>query len=247
MEHGSGGLYQTGSVRNWIEKNLKTSIKTESEWYWLEPDEIMAFFRVAEKIVGQYWADAMTIQYYLGLRPEELPLLQSKNVIRGKRGRITHVYVAPLKDADELVRRVKTSKSVASMPVKANACSEALRRRLAKHNILLFPRDHTECGGRAPQWARCKRSISEFERKTMLWHIEKWDKVYITKLREVIAAVPSIDKNRFDARSLRRTRGKDVYLQTKSADLTAAFLRDSAKTVESHYAKLLPRDFRDLK
>ncbi len=248
LEHSSGGLYRSGAVRLWLEKEnaRQSKSKVEADWYWLSPTEVEKFFEIAAITVGEYWADAMTIQYYLGLRPEELPMLQAKNVMRKGRA-ISHVYVEPLKHGTVLVRRLKTPDSEASVPVTVKACKESLARRVSRGHALLFPRDHTECGGRRTQWHRRKVAASEHERSLMLWQATKWDKEYLEKLREVIAKVQSIDKDRFDGRSLRRTRGKDLVVQTKSLESAAAFLRDKPSTVERHYAKLLPRDFADLK
>ncbi len=232
------------SVKKFVAKEYPQTGKGEGEYHWLENGQTAALIKAAaKKEHGEYWSDAMLIQHHLALRPEEIPMLQASNVHRGKRNVISHVYLEPLE-----VRGLKTERSKASIPVASKEARDAIQRRLKAGHKFLFARV-PECGAGAPRRIARHRTAAEkaeleFQRANNLWQPQMFDREYLKWLRSAAEDVKGINKEKLDSRTLRRTRGRDITLATKSLTATATFLRDSMAVVERHYARLLPMDIK---
>jgi hypothetical protein len=183
-------------------------------------------------------------------------MLQAANVMRDDNGRISHVYLCPIIKDGIIIRDLKTLKSTASLPIESDSIRQAFERRLTAvgKGLFLFPRIPDECGI-GNRWTARKTKDGETEKSraediirrkfiddNQAWPAELWDKKYIKRLRTAGKKVKGIDVKRLDSRTLRRTRGRDVILATKSIHETATLLRDGEATVMKHYARLLPMD-----
>ena len=260
LTHQSSGIYPIEDVKTWIEKDLMKESKGDDDWYWLEPAQVAELMKKAnskDDASAQYWADAMTVQHNLALRPEEIIMIQTAKVVRGDDGTISHVRLTPIHENGVLIRRLKTRNSEASIPVTSAAAKQAVERRLAAGHRLLFPRIPDECGCRKPNWNAYNRMAGKagkgkeqkrnekrikFEADHKLWQERMWCRFYLRHLRSAARMVVGIDIDRLDSRTLRRTRGRDIVVATRSIYEAAKLLRDDPKTIERHYAILRPMD-----
>jgi hypothetical protein len=224
------------------EKAVKTAIlprlaDENHDWFWLNRKQALALIKKLEGLAnGQYWADAAMLQYACGLRPEELPLLQTaKAHSSAKDARIT---IDRIFDGNTLIRRVKTKKSVDVVQVPGMAL-KALKRRVAEKNFLLFPLYDDSLI--APRFRTARTS---FEISNKLWpsaEEHEFSAVYIGLLREAAAKVRGLDPKKIDGRIFRRTCARELILK-HGYERAAAVIRDNVDTLRGHYADLRAAD-----
>lgn len=212
---------------------LKTLQASPKEWFWLARKESERLVNAIRKERGDYWADAALIQWACGFRPEELPLLRSRNVEKNCKW----IHLDCIKDnKGQIVRRLKTARSRDSINVPAFAQS-AVRRQLGRKTFLLFPYS-------AAMLKRCVKLPTPFERDNDLWpgaDAHNFSTAYLERLRSAAIAA-KLDSTKVDSRTFRRTCGKDLLMAGKSIEQVAAVLRDNPETVRKHYARLLAAD-----
>jgi hypothetical protein len=240
MAWATKGAFDTGAVKAGV-----ILPDEDEEWFWLTREETSALIGQLRELHGDYWADAATLQYGCGWRPEELPLLQSSRIHERPDGTSLLSLARIFDDNGNLVRRLKTRKAGDAVMVPSSA-KEALRRRLAEKHFLLFPLyDENLIDPK-------HRKRSQFERSHELWP-EADESVfcepYLQRLREAAAklvAEQKVDPDRLsptniDSRLLRRTCGRELVLKY-GFDHAAAVLRDNVDTLRKHYADLLASD-----
>ncbi len=223
--------------------SVQARLETNTEWVWLEPEQAT---QVIAAIPEQYFRDAATIQYQLGLRAEELPLLQSSKVDLVK----NQIHIARIFDGKQLVRRLKTDNSEEYVQLN-KAVMDAIKRRLAENNFLLFPCDLKFIE------PRFQEKITEFERKHKLWPVPpifdgNEDKAeqggngytFTNAFRKILrkAATSVLGNTKpMDSRTFRRTCARELVLKY-GCDRAASVLRDDVETIKKHYGNLVASD-----
>jgi hypothetical protein len=236
LQNQSGGLYPVQRLKEWRKLHTGSTTKTDSDFFWLTKQQAVLLAKAAKKQFCEYWHDAILVQFTLGLRPEELPLLQSQNVT-SKKGAPVSIHVAPLRDSSNtVIRRLKTVRSAATLSI-THSVKSVIKRRLKQDSIVLFPRSTKELGLKEQP----RRRITSFEFQNQIWTAMGFCKHYIHVLRESAKSI-GIESTRVDCRTLRRSRGRDIILKTKSSEQAAAFLRDNPVTVARFYCRWLPGD-----
>jgi hypothetical protein len=236
LQNQSGGLYPVQRFKEWRKLNTGSASKSDEDFYWIDKNQVKRLAREVKKQFSDYWHDVVLIQFALALRPEEIPLLQSANVTL-KKGKPNTIYISTLKDIDgKTIRRLKTARSMATLPISLSA-QTAVKRRLKKNHILLFPRSLQELKIKEQP----HKHLSEFEAKNQIWTAAGFCKHYLNVLR-TSASTAKLDSDRIDCRTLRRSRGRDIILKTQSAEQAAVFLRDNAITVARFYSRWIPKD-----
>ena len=240
LKHATGGDYPLVEINEWRKRNLESSYKADEDFYWLAIDDVENLAEQAERLYGRYWADAIRIQFYLGLRPEELTFLQTKNV----KADFSEILIRPLSDKDIVSRGVKTDRSAANLPIDP-VIRSAIKRRVASGSALLFPCDREELS----MEVRSIASQSTFEQEIGLWLCDTFNKRYVEMLRNSAVSlnietdrVDWLDPERIDGRTMRRSRGKHLLDSGIQPAKAAAFLRDALPTFLKHYARFLPTD-----
>ena len=235
LESQSGGIYPVRPIKEWRKKNLKSDGgKTDDDFYWLEEKDVFKLAKQVKKDHGQYWSDAILFQYGLALRPEEIVIIQTKEVDIDNK----HIHISPIihKDGKNnvVVRRLKNTgaQSTLNLP---DFLIEPLTRRKKADRLVLFSRE-PELGLRA------EKRGSEFELKHNLWVTTAFCKHYLDILRDGSTKAKLETPERIDGRTLRRSRGRDRLIKLKSIEKAARFLRDSSSTVEKHYARWISKD-----
>jgi hypothetical protein len=223
LKWGTAGMFHSASVKEWVEE-----LPAEDEqWDWLKPKEGKRLIASLRKLHGGYWADAGSLQYGMGWRPEELPLLQTTNVKDGA------IRLVPIHDGKTMVRRLKTKSRTVNIPKMAKS---AVKRRLAGGGFLLFPMP--------PElpWTYGKHRTA-FEHERQLWPSADdggWSGAFLARLREAATAA-GIDSTRIDSRMLRRTCARELIL-AHGFERAAAVLGDTVQTLRKHYADLEAED-----
>ena len=257
LQDQSGGLFDLSDIKAWISEKIRKKKKGEDDYFWLETGQTEGLIAALKKQdFGDYWSDAALIQHHLGLRPEEIVMLQTHYVNRDQSGNVASIYIGPIKEGGVLIRDVKTHDAAATLWVESETCRNALERRLKNNQRFLFPRDEKQCGVRPQRLSgRTRQKIEarklkdadfkakiEFELRHGIWTPKTWDRLYLERMRAAAMQVEGINFEMLDSRTLRRTRGRDVIVATGSAEMAAALLRDNVTTVRKHYARLLPKD-----
>jgi len=232
------GQFERAAVRRWLESvtENREANADETEWFWLTRDECEKLIKQLEKDAGAYWADAASLQYGCGFRPEEIPLLRTDAVtIKGE--------VAAIVVKRPRGRRLKTKKSQDAVNVPIMAL-EALRRRIAAtvDMATLFPFSQSGCE-LAPHLAE-RRAAQDAE--TDLWPSaddHEFSGQFLKRLRAAASKVLTKKRaGQVDSRTLRRTCGRELILKYKSFEAAAAVLRNDPATLRRHYATLLSSD-----
>lgn len=239
--------YPFDRVKEWVMDNTKIRKKTADDYLWLSLADVHNLLNNAQ---SEYWRDAMTMQFWCGLRPEELPMLRADKIERGEQP-VIFVSPVPNPEAKSELRALKTQPSMDRVPIAPEALPSFERRaeRAAKlGTLLLFPYDRgtPQKPGEVPVWRR--RKIKEWDGyagQIMLWPVDPWNKRYAAALRES-AGKAGIDKKRIDGRTLRRSRGRDLILKKNRPEQVAAFLRDNLQTVLTYYSRWIPTDITNL-
>jgi len=185
----------------------------------------------------QIWRDVACIQWNGGFRPEELAYIRREQVSLAQDD--IRVEVSALKIGGKLFWKPKTKQSYGRVHVREDARS-TLTRLCARDTFLLFPNDPAVHGGVTTAW----KEGEETQQRLQLWRVACWTSQYRAALREATKKA-GLDETRVDSRTLRRSCGKRVLVESGyNLELTAAILRDRAETVRAHYARLLPEDVR---
>lgn len=234
-------------VLEWA-KAQKKDDEPPKQWFWLTKKQVKALIVKIRELRGDYWADAAIIQYGLGLRPEELPLLQTSLINKNRNKYL--VTLSSIYDGSKRVRRLKTQKSHASNLRVPSYAAKAVERRLGKKSFLLFPCNQES--GHKLDWEKRAKSrktgkmeprFTSFERENLLWPSAD-DKEFSSTFREILreaAAMAELPAKNINARTLRQTCAREMILK-HGLDRAAALLRDSVVTLKNHYADLLPSD-----
>lgn len=235
LDHATGGMYPKREVALWRKENCREEGRADDDFYWLPASDVERLAKKAKELngkAGDYWADAIRIQFAIACRPEELPMLLAKNVnLKAATIHIDHVY----KDG-VLVRALKTPRSKATIPIET-AYLPAFKRRCSAGAELLFPIPYDEM--ELPR--RQIKSQSPEANGMGMWIAVRFDKVYLEMLRTAAKAA-KLDAGGFDGRTLRRSRGKDLLDAGHSPTKVAAFLRDRPETVYKHYTRFIAQD-----
>ena len=209
----------------------------DEEWFWIVPSEVKKLVSKMAELHGEYWGDAASVQYGLGLRAEELPLLQTLNV-KTENDRLM-VRVDRITDAKgKVLRRLKTKRSRAWVEAHKDAIA-AVNRRTAEGQYLLFP-------FQSPfQNPRALALLSPEERRLGLWPAAddgEFSEHYLRRLRSSAAAF-GLEKAKVDCRLLRRSRARHLAEKQGLAN-AAVYIRDSLDVLRKHYADLDASDIR---
>jgi integrase len=236
LDHATSGLFDSKTVKDSIIPNLE---EEDTEWFWLTKAQALGAIAELEKLPenGAFWADAATLQYACGFRPEELVLLRSKNVRIENGG--AQIVVNRIFDGDKQgVRKLKTTRSQDAVQVPAFAMA-ALKRRMDADEFLLFPMYDTSL------LPPIMQDRTKFEKKNGLWPTadeHQFSNCYRPRLRKAVKAFDaSIEIKKVDARTLRRTCAREMILK-HGYNQAAAVLRDSVETLRKHYADLQSSD-----
>jgi len=236
MANQTRGQWNDFELMEWLRRNVKGSAK---DYFWLEDAEADVLIETLGNF-GEYWSDVATIQRACGFRPEELPLIQVKNVdLEGRSIFIEHI----LDNTGKEIRTLKTARSTDKVNVPAFAMP-ALKRRVkaAGESIILLPRNAES--GTGAHWP----GYSDFEWKNQMWPDpdtnsgKPFSHAYRTRLQDAAEAMGLPTAERVVARTFRSTCGKELLLSGKSTEQVAAVLRDNPETVRKHYARLLAQD-----
>ena len=233
LEHQSNGAFRKAPVKDWIKKHLNSDNGDEHESpYWLDQKDVDALL----KHLPEFWRDVAKIQWEGGFRPEELAHLRRENVSLNDDVRID---VSALKVDGKLLWKPKTRQSYGKVPLRDEA-RKTLERLACSATFLLFPNDVAMHGGKKSAWKEDEAT----EERLKLWRMPSWNVQYVDALRTA-AEKAGLDKDKVDGRTLRRSCGKRVLVESNyNLELTAAILRDLPDTVRKHYARLLPEDVR---
>ena len=233
----ANSAFDEKEVKGVMKPRLKkhTDDKESPDWYWLSNAQALALIEAMKLQWGQYWADAATLQYACGVRPEELVLIQTKNcILKGQ----AKIKLRKLVQDGKVVRRLKTARSEDEIQVPAFALP-ALKRRIKKKGFLLFPLNE-ESGAVVSD---CENAD---EKALKLWPIDdcEFSKAYLrrlknsaTKANELESLKLKIELEKLDSRTFRRTCAREMILKY-GFDHAAAVLRDSVETLRKHYADL---------
>lgn len=222
--------------------SAQARMETNTEWFWLKPEECKSLIA---NISDQYWRDAALCQWQLGLRAEEIALLQTKNVDFDK----NTIHITRIFDGKTLVRRLKTDQSEEYVQLN-KAVKEALERRIAAKNFLLFP-----CyDPKTLLEPRFQTGLTAFETKYQLWPVPAMGVVdgessgdgytfttYYRKVLRLAAKGVLEDVKKMDSRTLRRTCARELVLKY-GCDRASSVLRDDVETIKRHYGNLMPSD-----
>jgi len=252
LKWATNGQFDSEGVRKAIIDNLEYE---NAEWFWLTRDEALLLIKQIREDNGDYWADAATIQYGCGFRPEELPLLRRDSVqFKDK----ASIRIAAIYDGKgRTVRRIKTERSEDVIQVPTWAV-DALKRRIEANEYLLFPL--VELSWVAPRFYRDdnqKEVRSEFEQGHKLWPAAD-NSEFTNCFRPILRAAAEkigkalkkakknaeaarFDKENIDSRTFRRTCAREMIL-SYGFEKAAAVLRDSIETLRKHYADLQAAD-----
>ena len=234
-----------------LTSDLKKKAKQENNkaWYWLTRKQALQIIKNLKKQVGQFVADAVLLQYATGIRSEEIPLLQRLSVKKEKRK--LYIHIARIFDGAKLVRKVKTEKSEDYVEVPSFALP-ALKRRMKGTEFLLFPCLKPD-EWMAPRFAK---ALTDFERANKLWYVPPheerddhdktyseyaWSEFYTPLLRKAAVGVKDVKLEEIDARTMRRTCGRELIIEY-GFDRAASVLRDDITTLRAHYADLKSSD-----
>lgn len=231
LEHQSSGAFRKAPVKDWIKKHLNSDNGDEHESpYWLDQKDVEGLLNHLPK----FWRDVARIQWEGGFRPEELAHLRCENISLNGDVRID---VTALKVEGKLVWKPKTRQSYGKVHIREEA-RKTLEQLARSRTFLLFPNDPAVHGGPKPRW----KEDEAMEARLNLWRMPSWNEQFVDALRAAAEAA-GLDKDKVDGRTLRRSCGKRVLIESNyNLELTAAILRDLPDTVRKHYARLLPED-----
>jgi hypothetical protein len=234
LEHQTRGIYRgKQDVMDWLDDNNDDDVQQENP-YWLDVEQV-------GKLCGEmneFWADVTRLQFWGCFRPHELIHLQSAKTTLAAGD--MRAEVARIHDGKRCVWKAKTEQSYGKvhLPEEVRATVERLRKR---GRFLLIPDDAKLHKGTEHQY----RESEEFERKSELWRKTSFCRQYLTILRAA-ATKAGLDASRVDSRTMRRSGGKRLLLDSGSMELTAAVLRDDPATVRKHYASLVSDDVKQV-
>ena len=231
LEHQSP-CYDAKTVKQWVRANCGNEEDAEpGNPYWLDQADVDALL----KHLPAYWRDVAELQWAGGFRPEELAFLQTSGVTFGEDIR---VEVAMLKDGKRIVWKAKTRSSYGRVHI-LSRFRPLLERLKARGATFLFPDDTALHAGPEHRYEEGEA----FERQHRAWRRKSFCAQYLATLRDA-AQKAGLEVERVDCRTMRRSCGKRVLLETKSPVHAAAILRDTVKVVLQHYAKLIPDDMK---
>lgn len=239
LKHATGSQYDIKPITQWISKNAQKKAKTqETDFYWLDESEVLKLAEHVKNTDSEYWHDVIMTQFYLGLRPEEISVIQNKNINIQK----ASVYLSGVNINGLMVRTLKTENSTASLPIAAKLLP-ILERRSQATDLVTFP----TLGARRLNAKTALDPVCIAQVQNKIWNGDDFCITYLEKLRSAATAVGILHLNadgssKLDSRTLRRSRGRDIIVKGGSAEKAATMLRDSLETVIRHYAKLLPKD-----
>ena len=181
------------------------------------------------------------------IQPEEIPILQTGKV-NFTSGRAQILITPIFDDKKKLVRRVKTRAATDEVVVPAFSI-EALNRRIAEKEFLLFP-----CYDYAILEPRSVKLLTEFEKQHKMWAVPpkefnennkhigySFSKAFCERIRKAATGVEGINIKKIDSRIFRRTCARELILKY-GYEQAAAVIRDDVGTLRKHYANLTASD-----
>lgn len=233
LEHQSSGAFRKAPVKDWVKKHLNgSSGDIQTAPYWLDQNDVDALLNH----MPDFWRDVAGVQWEGGFRPEELAhLCRDRVTLNGE----VRIEVAAIHLNGNLFWKPKTRQSCGKVHLRENS-RKTLETLVVRDSFLLFPNDSSLHQGIETRWGEDEA----IEAKYKLWRVTAWNIQYVAALRSA-AEKAKLDSDRIDGRTLRRSCGKRVLLESNfNLELAAAILRDRPETVRAHYARLLPEDVR---
>jgi hypothetical protein len=233
LEHQTSGTFRKIEIKKWVRANCNDDDGTHENPLWLDENQVNLMLDG----MPNYFKQAAMVQWAGGFRAEEVAMLQREKCCNDVDVRIE---VDALFDGGELYWKPKTRRSYGKVHLPDFARKTIMELLAARKNdFLLFPNDAALHGGRKAHNTGGNK----------LWRGEAWTTAYLEALRTGVRAAnakgANIDMERLDSRTLRRSAGKRILLQSGyDLKLTAAILRDRPETVEKHYASIRPEDVR---
>lgn len=219
LNNQTSGAFRSAPVLEFKKSKLKSEKALEQVApYWLDQEDVDALL----KHLPDEWRDVAALQWEMAARPEELPFLRSEHVTFDKDIR---VEVTSWIINGEIFWEPKTAQSYGKVHCREES-RKLLKRLLTRGEITLFPNNGKNAGA------------------FKTWKVDSWTDKYLAALRDA-AQKAGLNVERFDGRTLRRSAGRRVLIESNyNIGQTAAFVRDLESTVIAHYAKLLPDDVR---
>lgn len=239
-------MFESGQVKNVLKPMLhKKHADLEIEdWYWLTRDQVKLLIEAMRQLHGEYWANLMTLQHALGVRPEEIVMLKSQAVKNAEDGKYT-IKIERIMTSEggksKVLRRVKTQRSSDEILVPSFAVA-ALEAQLKQKTFLLFPLNEEAAAVSADTLTRKERFLK-------LWPTADeaaFSRAYLRRIKAAVIhanehANAKIDGEETDSRTMRRTCAREMIL-AHGFEHAAAVLRDSVETLRRHYADLQASD-----
>ena len=239
-------MFESAQVKNVLKPMLqkKHSDLEVEDWYWLTREQVKLLIESMRKLHGEYWANLMTLQHALGVRPEEIVMLKRQAVTKTANGpysiKIERIMI--IEDGkNKVLRRVKTLRSSDEIVIPSFAVS-ALEAQMKKKTFLLFPLTDDAA-------AVSIDALTRKERFLKLWPTADdaaFSRAYLRRIKAAVDhanenAKANIDGNKTDSRTMRRTCAREMIL-AHGFEHAAAVLRDSVETLRRHYADLQASD-----
>ena len=229
LNHATHDTFDTAAVKD----ACMLEDDTENEpWWWVNYDLAMKIIAKVKDHGGDYWADACILAYGCGLRPEEVPLIQSDLVVF-ENGKSPQIAIRPITDEkNRVIRRLKNKRAKANVQVPTFAV-DALKRRVFEKEFLLFPKQGT--------YSRLKKQPTRWENEHRLWppaDQHTWSENFKRRIVQAGEKVEGFkDTNKLDGRVWRRSCARDLVVKY-GYEHAASIIRDSSDVLRKHYADL---------